>query len=209
MVRRVRRSSYATEEATSGLNDRTTGLLWLAGGAAVTFITYIAAGPGGTYLVTWGAMLYGAVKLLGSLGDVHDEDGAPLAYRDRIALGQEMALRAMFFMAREAGGVTDARAAAIDAILWRITDSQFPDERRAALLAESEAAHETLLAMLRAERDRIAPTFVDIILNSAAQVARADGPVGADAELKLKAIAGALGLDDAAVRAAIAAAEPR
>ncbi|MFD6165164.1 hypothetical protein ACFWFR_08235 [Oerskovia sp. NPDC060287] len=35
-------------------------VLWLAGGAAVTAITYAAAPDGGSYVVFWGAMLYGA-----------------------------------------------------------------------------------------------------------------------------------------------------
>ena len=207
MVRRLRRSSYARHEsATTGLPDRTIGLLWLAGGAGVTFVTYAVAAPGGVYIVAWGAMLFGVVKVLGSLGEVHDSEGTPLTYKDRIVLGQEMALRAMFFIARETGGITEASSAMIDRILWRITDKEFPADRRAALLAEAQTEGDAFLDRVRSERDRIAPSFLDIILNCAAQIALAGGPISSDGEAKLAALAQALRLDDAAVKAALDAA---
>lgn len=40
------------------------GLLWFVGAAAVTGITYMAADPGGSYVVFWGAMAYGGFRLL-------------------------------------------------------------------------------------------------------------------------------------------------
>ena len=39
-------------------------LLWLIGGIAVTVISYNAAKDGGTYYVTWGAILYGLVTTI-------------------------------------------------------------------------------------------------------------------------------------------------
>lgn len=36
-------------------------LLWLIGGIVVTVVSYNAAKDGGTYYVTWGAILYGLV----------------------------------------------------------------------------------------------------------------------------------------------------
>ena len=43
------------------------GLLWLIGGAIVTGITYSAVEPGGSYYVFWGAMAYGAFRVLRGL----------------------------------------------------------------------------------------------------------------------------------------------
>jgi hypothetical protein len=40
------------------------GLLWFVGGAAVSGITYLAADPGGSYYVFWGAIAYGGYRLL-------------------------------------------------------------------------------------------------------------------------------------------------
>lgn len=166
------------------------------------FATYASAAPGGAYLVPWGAMLYGVVKILGALADVHDNDGAPLSYRDRVALGKEMTLRAMFFIAREAGGISDERAATIDEVLWRITDQEYPADRLAALRADSLEG-DAFLERLRAERNRIAPSFPEIILGAAARVALAHGSLEPRVEHKLFALAEAMKLDGATVRAAI------
>ena len=38
------------------------GLLWFGGGLAVTAITYVSATPGGTYILAWGAVLFGAIQ---------------------------------------------------------------------------------------------------------------------------------------------------
>ena len=43
------------------------GGFWLAGGLLVTAVTYRSASPGATYLVAWGAILFGAVQLLQGL----------------------------------------------------------------------------------------------------------------------------------------------
>ncbi len=40
------------------------GGLWCVGGAAVTFFTYQAASGGGTYVVAWGAILFGGLEFL-------------------------------------------------------------------------------------------------------------------------------------------------
>jgi zinc-ribbon domain len=52
------------EAETSGADPRIRrGALWLGGGLLVTVISYSAAGPGGTYIITWGAVAYGAYLL--------------------------------------------------------------------------------------------------------------------------------------------------
>jgi hypothetical protein len=38
------------------------GALWCMGGIIVTTVTYIMAGEGGTYIVTWGAIVFGAFQ---------------------------------------------------------------------------------------------------------------------------------------------------
>jgi hypothetical protein len=40
-----------------------TGALWFFGGIIFTAISYTSASPAGTYVVTWGAILYGAMKI--------------------------------------------------------------------------------------------------------------------------------------------------
>lgn len=43
------------------------GLLWLVGALAISGITYAAADPGGSYMLFWGAALYGGYRFLRGL----------------------------------------------------------------------------------------------------------------------------------------------
>ena len=43
------------------------GAAWFFGGALITAATYSAATGGGTYVVTWGAIVIGAVQMLAGL----------------------------------------------------------------------------------------------------------------------------------------------
>lgn len=40
------------------------GILWAVGGIVVTLATYSAASSGGTYIIAWGAILWGAIDFL-------------------------------------------------------------------------------------------------------------------------------------------------
>lgn len=57
------------KEANSAISDEykkriVSGLLWMIGGGAVSLITYLAASGGGTYLIFWGAVVWGGIDLL-------------------------------------------------------------------------------------------------------------------------------------------------
>lgn len=43
------------------------GALWFIAGIAVTYFTYKAAEGGGTYIIAWGAILFGAIQFLKGL----------------------------------------------------------------------------------------------------------------------------------------------
>ncbi|HAS42941.1 MAG TPA: hypothetical protein DCS93_20845 [Microscillaceae bacterium] len=47
--------------------DMIYGALWCIGGIVVTAASYSAASGGGTYVVTWGAILFGAVQFFKGL----------------------------------------------------------------------------------------------------------------------------------------------
>lgn len=52
----------------AGLMEMGKGVLWALGGGLLSLWTYQAASTaGGTYVVFWGAMLYGAIRLLRGL----------------------------------------------------------------------------------------------------------------------------------------------
>ena len=44
--------------------DMLYGALWCIGGIIVTAITYSAASGGGTYVIAWGAILFGAIQFI-------------------------------------------------------------------------------------------------------------------------------------------------
>ncbi|MEZ4868524.1 MAG: hypothetical protein R3C14_44755 [Caldilineaceae bacterium] len=46
------------------------GALWCIGGILVTFFSYAAAQDGGTYIVTWGAIVFGAVQFFRGLSQL-------------------------------------------------------------------------------------------------------------------------------------------
>ncbi len=48
--------------AKSGQKDMIVGAVWCLGGIVVTAVTYRAALAGGTYLVAWGAIVFGAIQ---------------------------------------------------------------------------------------------------------------------------------------------------
>lgn len=43
------------------------GIVLLLGGGIMTLVTYLSAEPGGTYFVFWGAMVFGALAIIGGL----------------------------------------------------------------------------------------------------------------------------------------------
>jgi len=58
--------SEAIREA--GRKNMLYGALWCIGGIIVTAATYSAASPGGTYVVAWGAILFGAIQFFRGAG---------------------------------------------------------------------------------------------------------------------------------------------
>lgn len=59
-------------ELTQKDNDRANrdmifGALWFFGGIIITAVTYSAASGGGTYVVTWGAIIFGAIQFFKGL----------------------------------------------------------------------------------------------------------------------------------------------
>ncbi len=57
----------AEERKSSRKKNMIFGLLWFVGGLAVTIFTYNAASEGGTYVVAWGAMLWGIIQFFRSI----------------------------------------------------------------------------------------------------------------------------------------------
>ena len=52
--------AYALALAAKEINR---GMLWIVGGVVVSVGAYLTAEPGGSYLIFWGAPLYGVIKV--------------------------------------------------------------------------------------------------------------------------------------------------
>ena len=61
---------YKEEEKKAGRSNMLFGALWCIGGIIATVMSYNAASGGGTYVVAWGAVLYGAVQFIKGVGQV-------------------------------------------------------------------------------------------------------------------------------------------
>lgn len=61
---------YKEEEKKAGRSNMLFGALWCIGGIIVTVMTYNASSEGGTYIVAWGAMLFGAIQFIRGLAQV-------------------------------------------------------------------------------------------------------------------------------------------
>ena len=57
-------NQYRQEKQEAGNKNMLYGALWCIGGLLVTFLTYCAASSGGTYVVAWGAVIFGAIQFV-------------------------------------------------------------------------------------------------------------------------------------------------
>lgn len=58
---------YKQEKREAGNKNMLYGALWCVGGLLVTILTYSAASDGGTYVVAWGAVIFGAIQFVQGL----------------------------------------------------------------------------------------------------------------------------------------------
>lgn len=60
-------NQYKQEKREAGNKNMLYGALWCVGGLLVTILTYSAASNGGTYVVAWGAVIFGAIQFFKGL----------------------------------------------------------------------------------------------------------------------------------------------
>lgn len=60
-------NQYKQEKKEVGNKNMLYGSLWCIGGLLVTFLTYSAASDGGTYVIAWGAVIFGAIQFFKGL----------------------------------------------------------------------------------------------------------------------------------------------
>ena len=60
-------NQYKQEKREASNKNMLYGALWCVGGLLVTILTYSAASDGGTYVVAWGAVIFGAIQFFKGL----------------------------------------------------------------------------------------------------------------------------------------------
>ena len=60
-------NQYKQEKREAGNKNMLYGALWCVGGLLVTILTYSAVSDGGTYVVAWGAVIFGAIQFFKGL----------------------------------------------------------------------------------------------------------------------------------------------
>lgn len=58
---------YKDEMSQKHIAQMVSGVLWAGGGIIITLVTYSAASGGGSYVITWGAVLFGIYDFLRGL----------------------------------------------------------------------------------------------------------------------------------------------
>ena len=72
---RIVEEVHTAEDPHNGASDMFAGALWCIGGIVVTVATYEAAGPGDTFIIAWGAILFGAFQFFKGLLSVSGSNG--------------------------------------------------------------------------------------------------------------------------------------
>ena len=82
----------------SGKKNMIYGALWCIGGIVVTAVTYSAASGGGTYIVAWGAIIFGAIQFFYGLMQYSTKREAALDNAEFPSKLQKMAADTTFGM---------------------------------------------------------------------------------------------------------------
>lgn len=65
-------SNLVDVRSKAGRKNMLQGALWCLGGIVVTAATYSAASAGGTYMVAWGAIIFGAIQFFRGVGQARE-----------------------------------------------------------------------------------------------------------------------------------------
>ena len=77
IIQNVSEGSDETDVHAAGRKNMIYGALWCIGGIVVTVVTYSIASGGGTYIIAWGAIVFGAIQFFRGLIQSSGEQVAP------------------------------------------------------------------------------------------------------------------------------------
>lgn len=181
-----------------GARNMGLGFLWFAGGVIITWVTYTAASGGGTYVITYGAILVGAIQFIIGLVQF-------LTYQAKGPEGKthhhmEVSLRAlaqtMIAMSVADGRLDDEETNTISQIYQQLTGAALEPKVIHEIAENMQKENFSISDSLNEVQSQIDDSMKSLIVRAAYFVLIADGEVE-DQETKLIAeIAGALRISD-------------
>ena len=194
-----------------GTTNMGVGALWAIGGTFVTAITYSATSGGGTYVIAYGAIIYGGLQFViglfqylnyqsrGEEGklEIHTEEG-------KLEIHTEGSLRAtltaMITMAAADGKIEDSEIDVIANIFERVFEGTLEKDSIRDTAEEILENDLDIYDAIGSETSVIDPDMVLLIFVASYQVAAADGAVDKNEINVLIQIGKALGMNDADIK---------
>lgn len=173
------------------------GALFFFGGLAITFITYSAAEGGGSYVLAWGAILFGGVQMVMGLVQGSDDEAATnhITAEEIDRAGIAVILRSMISMAAADGKLEESEVEMIKVVTRLVFGTELADATIREMSGKMIAENSDITGELDSLRQIISWEDADLAVLGMAMVAMSDGDMAARETARLEDYAGALGVD--------------
>ena len=179
-----------------GIQNIVMGGLFLVVGLIITGATYAAASPGGTYVVTTGAIAVGAIQLVIGLGQAgfYAARGPEGRAKHHAQVGTRVIARCMISMTTVEGGLSRDEIAIIQLVARQALGGNLSEELIQQTYDQMIRGGSDISEELRDIWDQVTVDDADIAVKAAAMVALADNDLSQAEEERLIGYANALRL---------------
>ncbi|XBQ16146.1 MAG: DUF533 domain-containing protein [Oceanicaulis sp.] len=167
-------------------------------GIIITLATYSNASAGGSYVVTWGAIVFGGVQFLVGVGEAIARSlrSPEKKQEDEAVAGSRLILQSMIYTAAADGELSEGEVAVIQIVarasIGAEIDRKFVDENYAAI---ARTGDKVLDEYGFGGANRVAADDARIAVRASAMVAFADGDFDNAEMQRIQKIASKFGLD--------------
>lgn len=180
------------------------GALFFFGGLIVTFVTYTSAEGGGTYVVAWGAILFGGIQMVMGLMRGEDIEDAPVLSEEQIeATGTSVILRSMISMAAADGRLDEEEVGMIRIVTRSVFGNELGEEAIRDMSQKMISGRGNIADELASVSQIVTWADADLAVTGMAMVALADGNMDETETARLEEYAGALNVDQERFDAAL------
>jgi|GEM_PF-2186868 len=189
-----------------GTKNMLVGGLWLIGGLLVTALTYSASSGGGTYVVTYGAIIIGAVQFIGGLFQYvsYQSKGKEGKQAVQAEASARTILRAMMATAAADGEIEESELDSIASIYAQIFGSELDNDWIKDNVQEMLDNDFEIYSAITEEMSMLDPELIPLIFKASYFVAASDGSIDDSESVILTRISDALGMTDEDVNTALA-----